>query len=256
MNKGGDNMAKIVGKNSALEEEFTHCRNLSQLGLGVSVAAWVIFALNIGLEFMPFEAAVILLLFIAGGSFVRQHYGDKASMLAAGLTGEASTAGIISSLPETYCGFQNIRVTYEGKTSELDMVVSGPTGVFIIETKNMNGTIMGAYDAPYWTQHKVGQKGTPYSKAFYSPVKQVQTHVYRLANFLRNAKINTYVETMVYFSNPNSMVQVTGGPTKTPVFSTLGNGAEAIRNHILCGRQHLSGEELLKLNTLLNGLAS
>lgn len=249
-------MAKIIGKNSALKEEFTHCRNLSQLGLGVSVVAGVLFILNIGFQFMAFQAAMVLILFAGGGSFLWQHYGDKAAMLAAGLSGEASAAAVISSLPETYCGFQNIRVTYEGKTSELDMVVTGPTGVFIIETKNMNGTITGAYDAPYWTQHKVGQKGTPYSKAFYSPVKQVQTHVYRLANFLRNAKINTYVETMVYFSNPNSMVQVTGDPTKTPVFSTLGNGAEAIRDHILRGRQHLSGEELLKLNTLLNGLAS
>lgn len=248
-------MAKIVGRNSALEEEFTQCSNLSQLGLGVSVVAVVLFVLNIGFEFMAFEAAVILLLFTAGGSFVRQHYADKAAMLAAGLTGEASTAGIISSLPDTYCGFQNIQVSYEGKTSELDMVVTGPTGVFIIETKNMNGTIVGNYDAQYWTQRKIGRNGTPYSGQLYSPVKQVKTHVYRLANYLRKENINVFVDAMVYFSNPNSVVQVTGFSAGTPVFSALGNGSEEICHQILCSDQKLSPEVLAKVNTLLEALA-
>lgn len=249
-------MAKIIGKNSSLENEFTNNSNISKLGFGVSVVAAVLLVLNVGFQFMSFKASVVVILIIAVGSFLSQHYGGKAAILAAGLSGEATTAAVISALPETYCGFQSLRVTYDGKTSELDMVVTGPTGVFIIETKNMNGTIIGDYDAPYWTQQKVGRKGTPYSGQLYSPVKQVKTHVYRLANFLRREKINTYVETMVYFSNPNSIVQVTGDPAGTPVFSALGNGAEAIRNRILAGSPKLSGEELFKLNTLLETLVT
>lgn len=127
---------------------------------------------------------------------------------------------------------------------------------FIIETKNMNGTIVGNYDAQYWTQRKIGRNGTPYSGQLYSPVKQVKTHVYRLANYLRKENINVFVDAMVYFSNPNSVVQVTGFSAGTPVFSALGNGSEEICHQILCSDQKLSPEVLAKVNTLLEALAA
>lgn len=243
-------MAQIIKKNNDLLNKYRQYKRITLIGYGVCAIFFIAFALN--MFSFNFGLSIPLMLGFVLGGFVGGMFKQKAEAVKSGLDGEMATAAIVSSLPETYCGFQNIKITFDGKQSELDMVVTGPTGVFIIETKNMNGAIVGNYDNPQWTQKKVGQQGTPYSKNFYNPIKQVGTHVYRLANYLRNNGVNIHVSDMVYFSNPDTFVQLIGIPTKTPVFTALGNGATEICNHILNGEQEISKEDLSKINALLN----
>ena len=54
----------------------------------------------------------------------------------------------------------------------IDHVVIGTNGVFVIETKNLTGTI--ACKGDYWTCWKIGQKGTPYRGRIGSPSKQAK----------------------------------------------------------------------------------
>lgn len=245
-------MAKVIKKGNELDGQYKHYHNLTILGFLVCGVCFVLFAL-LGIGARNFGLAPILMLGFGGGGLFGGIMSQKASALRSGLEGEESTAQIVSGLPESYFGFQNIKVTYEGKTSELDMVVVGPTGVFIIETKNLNGTVVGHYENQYWTQKKVGQQGTPYSKNFYNPTKQVGTHTYRLAHFLRDRGINVYINNMVYFSNPETVVQIMGS-SNIPVFSALAHGHSAIANHIAKGPNQIPKETVIAIAKLLNTL--
>ena len=246
-------MARITRKNDDLLNKY-YKYNKKKINAyiicGISFFFWMLNVIFIN----SFNPILIFVLFVGfgGGGALGGYMKQKADSYKSGVDGENATAQIIASLPDTYTGFQNIRITFEGKTSELDMVVVGPTGVFVIETKNMNGTIVGNYDNPQWVQKKVGQQGTPYSKNFYNPIKQVGTHVYRLANYLRNNGCAVHVNDMVYFSNPDTAVQLLGTQPKTPVFTALGNSAREICDYILENEQQISENVVCQICELLD----
>jgi len=246
-------MAKIVRKNDDLQRQYMKYKEEQKRAFIISGISFFLWMLNV-IFFHSFNPIVIFVLFVGfgGGAAAGRYLKQKAEIYRSGAEGENATAEIIASLPDTYCGFQNVKITFDGKMSELDMVVVGPTGVFIIETKNLNGTIVGNYDNPQWVQKKIGQQGTPYSKSFYNPTKQVGTHVYRLANYLRSNGCSVHVNDMVYFSNPDTVVQLLGTPTKTPVFSALGNSGRDICNYILRNEQQISENVVYQIKRLLN----
>lgn len=243
-------MAQVVKKTNDLIEKYTKSRNIAIIGFIVCGISFILF----GVCAMTFTFALspVCMIGFLGGGGVGGFFSQKASALHSGIAGEETTADIIRSLPDYYCGFQNVRVAYDGKMSEIDMVVVGPTGVFIIETKNMNGTVVGNFDNPQWTQRKIGQQGTPYSRNFYNPIKQVRTHVYRLANYIRSNGVNVHIESMVYFSNPDTAIQLVGTPSDTPVFSALANSSYDICAYITNRPQILGGEQIRRIVNLLN----
>lgn len=195
--------------------------------------------------------AVVCFIFGVSGSFAL--FNPQAQIQQAGEMGEAATAHLIAQLPAGYFGFQNIRVTYQGNTSELDMVVVGRTGVFIIETKNHNGNIQGNFDQHQWIQYKTGRQGGQYSKEFYNPVKQVGTHTYRLAHYLRDRGCNVHVDSMVFFTNPTASIQVYGTPGRIPVYAGQ-QGAELIFRQILSGNANLTPNQIHQICNLLNAV--
>ena len=195
---------------------------------------------------IPFGVIPIVFLIV---SIISRVYKTNLNILEAGILGEQETARLIKKLPDSFYAFQNLKVTFDGKSSEIDLVLVGPTGVFVIEIKNLNGRVVGSFDKPRWSLHKIGRGGTPYKKDFYSPVKQVGTHVYRLANTLRKNGIKAYVNSCVFFSNEECVVHISGSPDRTPVFDDI----NALFDHILSFNGRLSNEEIEKIRKLLLG---
>ena len=206
-------MAKIIKKNDDLSKEYKRYKKKTILCM---VACFLVFCL---IQII----GPIALVGVVGCMILFGKCGNKVGILQSGLEGEEMTADIISAFPDSFYGFQNVKITYEGKTSEIDMIVVGPTGVFIIETKNMTGTIIGDYEDQEWV-HKKQVNGVTQSKKFYSPVKQVGTHVYRLANYLKDNGCSVYVASLVFFENKDADVQISGMPAQTLVLdrSTFG----------------------------------
>lgn len=273
-------MAKIYNKHSELRDDYDFHRGrakrfflLSLFGLiGIALGLLVAFGSGGIAAFLLAVLSVIPILSVLVGSFglvgfliivasiiymaimlmLGGYHSNQATILGSGLEGENATADIVSALPEGFYGIQNVVVTFEGKKSELDMVVAGPTGVFIIETKNRNGEIRGNYGDREWTQYKIGRGGTPYSNDFYSPVKQVGTHIYRLAHFLREKGVKVHVDGAVYFSNPEAEVDIYGDAGNIPVFSYREDGDEAIIRYILSGKGELSTDIVRRVCQLLS----
>lgn len=234
-------MARIIKKSDHLHKKYRHCILLCVVGFVCAASGFITFAVgmySLGIAVFPPCAAILL-----GGTVFGGYWSSKAVACKRGIEGEEITAGIVSSLPEGYVGIQNLIISYQGKSSEPDMVVVGTTGVFIIETKNMGGTIYGNYDSPMWTQKKVGSQGTPYSKNFHSPIRQVNTHTFRLANLLRSNGFSVYVRDMVFFANPETVLQLIGQAPKTPVFSASMNSPTELTDCIRAGDRVLTDAE-------------
>ncbi len=177
-----------------------------------------------------FIICAVLLLFTAGISLIPAiyfayhaniHYG-KAQALQAGIIGEIKSVQILDSLTDEYTVLHNVKVDHEGKSSQLDNVVIGPNGIFIVETKNIKGDVTGTDEDKNITIHKIGQEGGRYTSSMYNPAKQVSTHVYRTSNYLKSKGINMWIQGLVFFANPNYRVEVTS--SKCKIFSDSDNG--------------------------------
>lgn len=221
-----------------------------------SVAAWIMILSSVAFGlygvFGSGKAALLpaLLLFIAGILILVSSYGGKSAAEMAGIEGEEFTGGLLSRyLPEDYCVIQNKRVTYGNNTSEIDNIVIGPTGVFIIETKNAKGLFIGDSESKNWRRIKTDNYGNRFESEVYSPVKQVGTHTYRLANYLRDNKIFVTVTPMVYFANKNAQVRFSGDG-KIPVYTF--DATRDMISRILSGGEIIDKKTAEKIVNILN----
>ena len=249
-------MAKIIKKGNQLEEEYyaikreqadrsaRNRRAFCKLAFG-SIAIYgatitvSVIADIFSIAFMPLTTCLGFVLLIV--VFVCFGYGISESdtdILVAGINGERIATKILSTLPDGYTVFQNVIVTYDNKKSEIDNIVIGKSGVFIVEVKNHNSHIEGDLKDKFWTQHKVGRGGTPYTDEMYNPVKQVGTQIYCLANYLRQNGVNTYIQGMVYFANKSCLLSLTGD-SDISVYSSADSDEERLCRRILSGNHNL-----------------
>lgn len=64
-----------------------------------------------------------------------------------------------------------------GKTSEVDVVMFHPKGLFVIESKNYSGWIFGNEYNKQWTQTLPIGYGESHKERFYNPIMQNATHI-------------------------------------------------------------------------------
>ena len=85
--------------------------------------------------------------------------------------GERHVASILSQLPEEYHVFNDVYLTSNDNSIQIDHIVISPYGIFIIETKDYAGHIWGSENGEKWTQSLHGNKYT-----FYNPIRQNKLH--------------------------------------------------------------------------------
>lgn len=96
----------------------------------------------------------------------------------------------------------NIIVTNDGKSSQIDHVVIRENAIFVIETKNYSGRIYGKDNQQEWTQ--VLRYGKV-KNHFYNPVKQNATHVYQLKKVLPEG--TPIVSVVVFVQNNTQYIE-------------------------------------------------
>ena len=152
-------------------------------------------------------------------------------------------------LPDGYTVIQNAVVEFEGETSEIDNIIIGRTGVFIVEVKNLKGEIYGDFGAHDWFQYKTDRYGIDHEDYFYSPVKQVKTHVYRLAHHLKENGVRVYVNAVVYFVNPEARLDITGETDDVALFDY--RETNDLIHYILGGEKKLSDKTVNRIKSLI-----
>lgn len=147
-------------------------------------------------------------------------------ILKSGVEGEKRVINILSRLPDHYIVVHNVVVNYDGQMNELDFVVIGNNGVFVIENKNNSGTIEGDAKAPELLQSKNFR-----IKKFRNPIKQVGMQTYRLRGLFNKFGINQWIQPIVYFSNPEARVNIRN--CEIPIFTALDIKNNDIINFII-----------------------
>ena len=95
-----------------------------------------------------------------------------------------------------------------GNRGDIDHIIIGPNGIFVIEAKNYSGRISCLGDK--WRRQKIGRKGTPYDIEIGSPSNQVKRNAKMLKDLLiKNKKEifkryspHPWVHGIVVFTNP------------------------------------------------------
>jgi len=244
-------MAKILKKTNHLGEEVVKLQK-EILSLVIKVFIFLLSSLMINIIVKNVLPSVIfgicVLPIIAKIIGIYNVYIIKKT----GYAGEVKMLKIFECLPDTYSIIPDLEIEVEGKHSQIDTVIIGSNGVFAIETKNMSGKIYGKSTDKQVSQKKTSRKGNIYNNTFYNPVKQVGTHVYRLAQALKEENVNIWVQGIVYFSNPNSNVCIESN--NIPVFSCNENGPRQISEYIMKyndSRSSLSAFNQFKIENLL-----
>lgn len=94
-----------------------------------------------------------------------------------GRIGESLVALSLSKLNKNdYFLFNDLYLSHNGYTTQIDHLIVSIHGIFVIETKNYKGWIFGNEKSTYWTQTIYGNRNK-----FYNPILQNWKHI----NFLK-----------------------------------------------------------------------
>lgn len=93
-----------------------------------------------------------------------------------------------------------------GKTSEIDVLMITHMGIIVFENKNYSGWIFGNDEDQYWMQSIKPEHGKIIKNKFYNPIKQNETHIKYLKEYL----IDNYpIYSMITFSNRCELKSIT-----------------------------------------------
>ncbi len=240
-------MAHIIEGSNHLQEAYLAQKKRLWIFLGSSGGCLLVWLLYIFIAPRPDIWVVLGLLGLFGGLlYLTKYTYSQVCILAAGVKGEALALDAMKSLDNEHWIFTEKTVTYDDQESEIDFIVIGPEGVAVVECKHLKGSISGDYKEKYWQQEKLSHSGTVRTKRLYSPVKQVSTHVYRLAGLLKENGLNTQIDSVVYFSHPEAKLKLSGKEGATPVF--YGSSAdEALLGYLSKRRTPLAPFEVLAI---------
>ncbi len=155
----------------------------------------------------------------------------KFSVLRSGVQGEKNTLNILKKLPNDYTVITNPVLYNRGKVNELDFVVVGKNGVFIVEAKNHRGIISGKTSSQSWRQVKHGKNNRVYEKDISNPVKQAHRQSRRMSELFSDLDIKAEVYPIVYFVDSKSVLKITdNAETGVMVFNREKNLLDYIMN--------------------------
>lgn len=98
----------------------------------------------------------------------------------------------------------------------IDHIVIGENGIFVIETKHHRGDIK--YENGMWTQEKISLKGKSYLGDFTDPIKQANRNAVKLRQFISeqeifSEKFRPWINTIIVFTNSEVNLQIEKAPT-------------------------------------------
>ncbi len=130
-----------------------------------------------------------------------------------------------------------------GGAGDIDHVVLGPNGIFVLETKNWNGNI--TCNGDLW-QREGKQNFTG------SPSQQVKRNVFTIKHIIDSSQtfgtINIFVEGIVVFTNSHATIHLNNPTVAIVTLPQLPHQITTYRGPVNYSRQHLEaiGKEIIK----------
>ncbi len=159
-----------------------------------------------------------------------------------GLTGEQTVVKNLSEkLSNAYSLFNDVLLKDGKRTGNVDHIIVGPTGIFVIETKNNKGTV--TYDGNRWT----GISG--------SPSRQAISNTFRVKDILKGCEVfkenAPYVNAVVVFTNSKVSLQLSKNPEWCKVLQIRGLTDSRLADYIRSEPIRFSDEEVASVERAL-----
>jgi len=127
----------------------------------------------------------------------------KIDKKVSGIVGEKIVASILSRLDrEKYKIINNLIIYIDKGATQIDHLVISNYGIFVIETKNYQGIILGEENSNYWTQILYKNR-----ENFYNPIRQNNWHIQVLENILKEYLDIVYFPIVVFIKNSDLRVK-------------------------------------------------
>ena len=119
--------------------------------------------------------------------------------------GERQVSEVLKKI-KGYKLLNNILIKNQDKTTQIDHILIGKKGIFVIETKDFSGIITGEEYSKEWVQILNGNANN-----FYNPIRQNYGHIKSIENLL---KMKNICISVIVFTNKSKFKEV---DTETPV---------------------------------------
>ncbi|AXV38927.1 nuclease-related domain-containing protein [Methanobacterium sp. BAmetb5] len=161
----------ISKQKSHVKSRVSYYTKITLLGVIIILIGILGFILLMGILELP-QLSLFALLIIVG--LIISKYGwSKRRIWSKGAKGEKIVAKKLKKLPKKYTAIRDVKIPNMG--GDIDHVVVGPTGIYVIETKNYKPTYIPDEDCWYHTSGRVSPL---------NPAKQVKLQVSKLNGFL------------------------------------------------------------------------
>lgn len=129
------------------------------------------------------DARVVVVVMVIGGLLVARALRSRWQARSAEAQGASERVPRLKTIPRslTLFEFRNVIVPDERGTTEIDVILVGNTGVFVIEQKRYNAWIFGSEDDDKWTARYLDGS----THQLQNPLRQNYRHVMALAAHLR-----------------------------------------------------------------------
>ncbi len=236
-------MAKIVRRHLINTVKQSYLKNNLLLALcAVAVVVCAVFAFfsyGISIVFVPFFIVII------------HKLNKQRGILKSGAEGEKRVLSLLSRLPNNFYVIPDVELVIGRKTAQIDYIIIGPTGIFVVESKNLKGKISGNAKDEMLLKTKLLKDGSFDTKKIYNPLLQVSTHSRLLLELLIKNKYYNEIAPCVYFSHPESDVNIKQIPSNVSVFCGKIEG-NSLLTHIFSYKGHeIPKHKIKKLKKLI-----
>jgi len=167
-----------------------------------------------------------------------------------GAKGERHIKSYLGKLEDSHIVVNDIKFPWS--KGNIDHIVIGRNGIFLIETKSHEGTIICNGDD--WEKKKKTKGGGAYLNVIGSPSRQVRGYTYELKAFFREyfPKLsNRWINAIVIFENEKAKLEKKNEPKECKVFDKPEELINFIRDYKLESDIELSKEEIYDLKKKL-----
>ena len=162
-------------------------------------------ATGVGFILVSGLVAIVIALFVAAT------HGPSYATYRCGIRGEqVLRAHLLSSgLRDEYTAYYNLPLSSNGRNSDIDCILVGPSGLFVFEAKHHHGLIL--YRNGVWARIKVGRRGAPYGGQLGDPSGQLSRNIRKLKELLGQAYVcGLWLHGAVVFTNPRAVLDIEG----------------------------------------------
>jgi hypothetical protein len=201
----------IINKRNFVKEMLSKIEMQTLIEVLIFIAGFLIMILGIFINrYSAFFVGAIA--YIIGG-YLYESKITQARIWRAGLFGQKAVEITLSELDDKFYLINNLSLPF--KNCDIDHLIIGPNGIFLIETKNYKGEV--SCNGDVWEYQKIGKMGGFYKGHISNPSRQLKRNIWELKSYLDKKSKRLFgenlfpywIQGLVVFTNEETYLKIT-----------------------------------------------